>query len=144
MIPLYERQPPLKIALQHEWGPLQHRVRHALRVPPTSQQTGSSATSRARASLQTRRASVGMSLRAKTSLSQAPGMATGPTGAGVGYAELRTSIINLLLEARKGPILLLEARLRGWVETDTSALTFLRTRYYLRSSPAFYCTYSSS
>ena len=38
MRPLYERQTPLKIALQHEWGPLQHRVRHALRVPPTSQQ----------------------------------------------------------------------------------------------------------
>ena len=38
MRPLYERQAPLKIALQDEWGPLQHRVRHALRVPPTSQQ----------------------------------------------------------------------------------------------------------
>ena len=31
MRPLYERQAPLKIALQDEWGPLQHRVRHALR-----------------------------------------------------------------------------------------------------------------
>ena len=31
MRPLYERQTPLKIALQDEWGPLQHRVRHALR-----------------------------------------------------------------------------------------------------------------
>ena len=38
MRPLYERQAPLKIALQDEWDPLQHRVRHALRVPPTSQQ----------------------------------------------------------------------------------------------------------
>ena len=38
MRPLYERQTRLKIALQHESGPLQHRVRHALRVPPTSQQ----------------------------------------------------------------------------------------------------------
>ena len=109
MRPLYERQAPLKIALQDEWDPLQHRVRHALRVPPTSQQTCRQQCDQQSASLQTRRASVGMSLRAKTSLSQAPGMATGPTGAGVGYSELRTSIINLLLEARKGPILLLEA-----------------------------------
>ena len=122
MRPLYERQPPLNIALQHEWGPLQHRVRHALRVPPTSQQCDQQ-----RARVVANRADFGRDDIAGQDITvSGTGHGDGPDRRPASDTRRCNFTIQFASRSKFEAEFASRSKFKGWVERDTRDLALAR------------------